>query len=96
MRIDVQLHATLATFLPPGSREGVAVLELPEGSTVADIVHRLGIPPALSRVVLINGHDVEDDATLRPGDVVDVFPPLAGGGTARGRAGVHSKGSGSV
>ena len=79
MRIEVQLHATLATFLPSGSRDGVAVLELPEGATVGDVVRRLAIPAELSRIVLVNGHDVEDDAALHPGDTLDVFPPLAGG-----------------
>lgn len=79
MRVDVQLHATLAPFLPPGSRDGIAHIELADGATVADLIGHLAIPPELSRVVLVNGHDVEDDAALRAGDVVDVFPPLAGG-----------------
>lgn len=77
--MDIQLHATLAPFLPPGSRDGVASLELPEPATVADLIRQLAIPADLSRIVLVNGHDVEDDAALRAGDVVDVFPPLAGG-----------------
>ena len=77
--MDVQLHATLITFLPPGSRAGVATLELPETATVAELIRQLAIPAELSRIVLVNGRDVEDDAALRAGDVVDVFPPLAGG-----------------
>jgi molybdopterin converting factor small subunit len=92
MRVDLQLHATLAGFLPPGARDGAAVLDLPETSTVADIVQRLGIPTALSRIVLVNGHDVEDATGLRDGDVVDIFPPLAGGAGGA----VHSERSGSV
>ena len=79
MRVEVQLHATLTAFLPPGSRDGVAVIDLPEGATVATLIRSLAIPPELSRVVLVNGHDVDDDAALQPGDAVDVFPPLAGG-----------------
>ena len=69
----------------------MAVIELADGARVADLIRQLAIPPELSRVVLVNGHDVEDDAVLRAGDTVDVFPPLAGGagaaGAARGRAG---------
>ena len=94
MRVDVQLHATLAAFLPAGSREGVATLDLGDDATVADLIERLAIPGGLSRIVLVNGHDVEDGARLRDGDVVDVFPPLAGGSRS---AMVHSGGfSGSV
>ncbi len=82
MRVEVQLHATLAPFLPPGSRAGVAGVEVPDPATVSTLVTLLRIPPELSRVVLVNGHDVEDDAPLHAGDVVDVFPPLAGGAGA--------------
>ena len=82
MRIAVQLHATLTTFLPSTGRDGSATLDLDEGTAVADLVRRLGIPPELSRIVLVNGHDVEDGAALRDGDVVDIFPPLAGGAAA--------------
>ena len=82
MRVEVQLHATLAAFLPPGSAQGVAVLELDDDATVGDLLARLAIPADLSRIVLVNGHDVGDDTRVRPGDVVDVFPPLAGGAKA--------------
>jgi molybdopterin converting factor small subunit len=92
VRVELQLHATLAPFLPPTARDGAAILELNDGATVADVVGRLGIPAALSRIVLVNGHDVEDTAGLRDGDVVDIFPPLAGGAAG----GLHSEGSGSV
>ncbi len=79
MQVEVQLHATLTTFLPPGSRDGIARVELGEGATVGDLIRHLAIPAELSRIVLVNGHDVEDEAALHAGDVVDVFPPLAGG-----------------
>ena len=79
MQVQVQLHATLTAFLPAGSRDGVARVDLPHPATVAELIHRLGIPTDLSRIVLVNGHDVEDDVRLQAGDVVDVFPPLAGG-----------------
>ena len=79
MQVDVQLHATLTVFLPPGSRDGVARIDLPDGATIGTLIRRLAIPADLSRVVLVNGHDVEDDARLHAGDMVDVFPPLAGG-----------------
>ena len=79
MRIEVRLFATLVPYLPPDSRDGAAVLEMPEGSTVRDVVRRLGIPPDLERVTLINGGDSTPDAPLQAGDVLTVFPPLAGG-----------------
>jgi molybdopterin converting factor small subunit len=79
--------------LPPGAQDGAASVELPEASTVADVVALLRVPPELSRIVLVNGHDVDDAAPLHDGDAVDIFPPLAGGAESRM---VHSGGSGSV
>lgn len=79
MRVEVHLFATLVSFLPPQSRNGGATLEIPEGSTVRDVVGRLGIPGDLDRVSLVNGQEAEPERTLLPGDVVTVFPPLMGG-----------------
>jgi len=79
VRIEVRLFATLAGFLPPDSRDGAAILDVPDDSTVRDVVRRLRIPADLERVVLVNGGDAPTDARLRAGDVVTVFPPLAGG-----------------
>jgi molybdopterin converting factor small subunit len=79
LRVEVQLFATLAAFLPPDSREGRASLELPDRSTVRDVIRRLGLPADLERVTLVNGGDASPDRALSPGDVVAVFPPLAGG-----------------
>jgi molybdopterin converting factor small subunit len=83
VRVEVRLHATLAAFLPPGSREGAAPVGLPEGATIARLIERLAIPVDLARVVLVAGHDVPDDHVLHADDVVDIFPPLAGGSSAR-------------
>jgi len=69
-----------AAYLPPGSRDGVVVLDLPEDATVSDVMRRLGIPADSTRVVLVNGHDAAPEQSLAPDDVVAVFPPLAGGG----------------
>jgi hypothetical protein len=84
VRIEVRLFANLAVFLPPHGRDGVAELEIPEDSTVTDVTRRLGIPPDLARVVLVNGLDADAAARLAPRDVVTIFPPLAGGSVSRG------------
>jgi len=79
VRVEVRLFATLTLFMPPGGREGAATLEVPESSTVRDVVQRLGIPSELERVTLVNGGNATPERTLQAGDVVTVFPPLAGG-----------------
>ena len=79
MQVEVHLFATLERFLPPGSRGGVAILDMPEGSTASDVAVRLGIPAGFERVLLVNGHEATPERRLSPGDVLDLYPPLAGG-----------------
>jgi molybdopterin converting factor small subunit len=77
--IEVRLFATLAEYLPRGTTGESAVLDLRDGLTVAAVIAQLGIPPAMPRIVLVNGEDADDDRALETGDVLSVFPPLAGG-----------------
>jgi sulfur-carrier protein len=79
VRVELRLFATLRSFLPPDSRDGVVFLDVPDGSTVRDVANRLGIPPDLERVALVNGLDRTPDTRLDAGDVVTLFPPLSGG-----------------
>jgi molybdopterin converting factor small subunit len=81
VRVEVRLFATLARYLPDDGT-GVTVVDLHEGSTVGDLARALGIPADLSRIALVNDHDAADDRPLRAGDVVTLFPPLAGGAAA--------------
>jgi sulfur-carrier protein len=79
LRIEVRLFATLAEFLPRGGERGVAVVDVPDDATVDAVTRTLGIPATLPSIVLVNGRDAEPDDRLAPGDVLTMFPPLAGG-----------------
>lgn len=79
MTIQVTAFATLAAFLPPHTRNGNAVIEIPDGSTFADVTRALGIPGDLAVVGLVNGDSADGGRPLCPGDVVTLFPPLVGG-----------------
>jgi sulfur-carrier protein len=79
VRVEVRLFATLARYLPEGHEAGATSLDVAEGSTVADVADALGIPADLSRLVLVNDRDAADDRRLAAGDVITLFPPLAGG-----------------
>lgn len=79
MKVVVHLMATLAAYLPPGTRGDHVVLEVPDGTTVDQVVHSLRIPPGLERLTVVNGRDVTPDEVLAEGDVLSLFPPLAGG-----------------
>ncbi len=80
MRIELRLFASLRKKLPPGSPRGKCDLELPENATIAAVLTRMDIPAASAQMVLVNGeHDRDFGRTLRDGDVLSIFPPVAGG-----------------
>ena len=79
MKIEVRLFATLATYLPDESDGRSVTLEVPDCGMVGDVVRSLGIPEDMPFITMINGRDVAFDQPLADGDVLSLFPPLAGG-----------------
>ena len=88
MQIQAKLYATLIRVVPdrisaryPQSvRAGAPLdIELPEGSTLADLVDHLGLPPEKVRVIFVNGRVRQRDHVLTAGDEVGIFPPVGGG-----------------
>ena len=84
MQIQVRLFASLRDHVPAEAR-GVARLELEPGANVVDVIEHFGIEPRLAQMVLINGIQIsrrlEERVArkLESGDVVSIFPPVAGG-----------------
>lgn len=79
MRIEVKLFATFAGYLREASESGSAILDVSDGSTVRQLVSSLGIPEEMPAITLVNGLDVTLEQVLVDGDVLAMFPPLAGG-----------------
>ena len=80
MKIEVALYATLSKYLPPGAQNRKAVIEVRDGATVREVLSHLGIPQDLPNILLTNGRQAPEETVLKDGDVLSVFPPLAGGG----------------
>ena len=79
MVVTVHLHTILQRHTPQGVLRNLDV-ELPEGSTVGDLLRQLDIelgPDAL--LLVVNGRLVEADQTLQPGDRVNLMPAISGG-----------------
>lgn len=88
MRITFKLFATLTQYLPQEleghRRQGQELpLDVAEGVAVQAVLDRFAMPPSLVHLVLVNGNYVPPAkrAThpLREGDVLAVWPPIAGG-----------------
>lgn len=84
MQISFKLFATLTDYLPPEARNGNRLeMVVPEGSTVQQVVDRFNLPPKLVHLALVNGHYIAHEKraahALVEGDVLAVWPPIAGG-----------------
>jgi molybdopterin converting factor small subunit len=86
VKVAVSLFATLAAYLPPSAAGDEVLLDVPDGATVGHVLDVLGIPHDLDCLRVVNGHDAPVEQPLQPGDVLSLFPPLAGGcGIGRAR-----------
>jgi sulfur carrier protein ThiS len=84
MGVALKLYASLADYLPPDARRTHGLLlDLPAGTTVADVITQQNLPPKMCHLVLVNGVFVApgDRATrvLAPDDELAIWPPVAGG-----------------
>ena len=79
MFIHVKLYATLRRYGPQVPRGEGIPLEVGGGTTVVQILQRLGIPDSLPLVSMINTRVCKTDDVLSEGDTLSLFPPVAGG-----------------
>jgi sulfur carrier protein ThiS len=84
MHITFKLFATLTDYLPADARRSnLVALEVADDATIAQIIAPFGMPDKLVHLVLVNGTFIppEDRATktLVEGDVLAIWPPIAGG-----------------
>ena len=79
MEIEVKLFATLRDYLPKGSTRFSCVMEVDDHTRVQDILSRLKIPEEMPKIILVNGVHGKKEQVVKEGDVVSIFPPVAGG-----------------
>jgi molybdopterin converting factor small subunit len=79
MEIEIKLFATLRDYLPAGSGQYSCKLKVNSTDTVRDVLKRLKIPDEIPKIILVNGVHANFERVLKGGDVLSVFPPVAGG-----------------
>ncbi len=79
VKIEVYLYAWLRQAAPGVRPREPLVLELPEGTTLGELIGRLNIPREVTRLLYVNGVQRDEEYWLGEGDRVAIFPPIAGG-----------------
>ena len=74
MVVEVKLFATFRE-----GRFNEKELELPEESSLRDLLKYLKIPEKDAKVLIVNGLAVPIEHKLSNHDIIAIFPPIAGG-----------------
>ena len=79
MEIEVRLFATFRDYLPAGGA-GFAYKKVLNGqTTVQDVIDELKLPSEIPKIIIVNGRHSNPDYALKDGDILSIFPPVAGG-----------------
>ncbi len=87
MRLTVKLYATLADYLPAGSKNNRVEVDIASqiagNATVDAVLAPFLLPAKLTHLVLVNGVFIPPGeratTSLKDGDTLAVWPPIAGG-----------------
>ena len=79
MKLTVKLSTTLRDHVPDYVPETGLQVEMPEGSTVAQLAQHLGLPPQDIKIVMVNGRQQKVSDLMRDGDRIAYFPAVGGG-----------------
>jgi len=79
MQVKIKLFATLRDYLPKESDGKSCQVDIDEKTTIEQIIAQLHIPGDIPKIILVNGRNGSLNQTLKSGDEVSIFPPVAGG-----------------
>jgi molybdopterin converting factor small subunit len=79
--ITVKIHHGFKKFLPAGMKTGEPFdIALEENTAVGDLLRdKIKLSSDIPKMILINGLHSKDQQTLKNGDKVSLFMPMAGG-----------------
>lgn len=84
MKITFKLYATLSDLLPAGADSNAVEIDVDQNTSLNNVIDKYRVPRELAHLVLINGvfvcdTDRDEAGVLNEGDVLAIWPPVAGG-----------------
>ena len=79
MKVEINLYATLARYLPEKVRQNDRMMEVNDGITIGDLLQQLSIPAEKAKLVFLDGVHADAGAVLEEGSRIGIFPPVGGG-----------------
>ena len=77
MEVTVNLFGNLAHYMPEGGNRNFFTRDLPEGTTVSELVKGLNLQGRV--LVVVNGSVADEAQRLKAHDAVSIFRPAGGG-----------------
>lgn len=74
MRLEIKCFASLACHAPQSG-----FLDMPEASSVQNVMHTLAMQPEDVKIIFINGIHAAPESLLKDGDRLGLVPAVGGG-----------------
>ena len=78
MKVYIKLLNVYSKYLPSGAQGSTYGLDVPTDIQIKDLLAQVPVPVE-DQVILINGRSPLERQVLQDGDIVTVFPAMAGG-----------------
>jgi len=77
--VEVRVFGGLEKKIPGASYGKPMEIDVPDGTSVKELIDMLNIPPGDVFTILVNGVNTPKENALKQGDRVAFFPPVGGG-----------------
>jgi len=77
MEVTIQLISVLKRHC--GDPAGKIVMTVDEGTRIGQVLEKIPIVKGEAGTIVLNSKLVQEDAVLRDGDVVELYPVMGGG-----------------
>lgn len=79
IRVQVELKGFLCRSASQQNSGGIVSVEVPEGAVIGDVLETVGVSESHAGLMLISGKRARLTSCLADGDVLVIFPVVAGG-----------------